>query len=68
MTTELKYHIIEADQHKNKLKEKPKEANTGSFKLPLPIATQLYCKRKVKNNRTKPRPQEALNQLVAEEF
>jgi hypothetical protein len=40
----LKYHTKEADQHKKKLKEKPnmpKEANTGSTKLPLPITTQL---------------------------
>jgi hypothetical protein len=40
-----------------KLKEKPntpKKANTGSTKLPFPIATQLYQKRKMKTNSTKP--------------
>jgi hypothetical protein len=47
ITTGLKYHINEADQHEKKLKEKPntqKELNTGSTKLPLPVATQLYRK------------------------
>jgi hypothetical protein len=41
----------ELDQHKRKPKEKPnttKKANTGSSKLPLPVATQLFQKRKVK--------------------
>jgi hypothetical protein len=45
ITTGLKFHTKEADQHKVKLKEKPntaKKANTGSTKLPLPNATQLY--------------------------
>jgi hypothetical protein len=45
MTTGLKYHTKEADQHKKELKKKPntpKKANTGSTKLPLPTATQLY--------------------------
>jgi hypothetical protein len=57
MTTGLKYHTKEADQHKKKLKEKPntpKKANTGSTKLPLLIATQLYLKRKVKTNSRNP--------------
>jgi hypothetical protein len=39
------------------MKEKPntqKRANTGSTRLSLPIATQLYQKRKVKTNNTKP--------------
>jgi hypothetical protein len=50
-------HRKEADQYKKKLKEKPntpKKANTGSTKLPLPAATQLYWKRKVKTNGRKP--------------
>jgi hypothetical protein len=45
MTTGLKYHTKEADEHKKELKEKPntpKKADTGSTKLPLPDATQLY--------------------------
>jgi hypothetical protein len=45
MTTGLKYHPKEKDQHKKELKEKPntpKKVNTGSIKLPLPTATQLY--------------------------
>jgi hypothetical protein len=57
MITGLKYHTKEADQHKNKVKENPntpKKANTGSTKLPLPIATQLYWKRNVKTNSRKP--------------
>jgi hypothetical protein len=44
------------DQHKKKLKKKPntpKEANTGSTKVPLPIHYQ--------------KPQELLNLLVTEE-
>jgi hypothetical protein len=39
------------------VKEKPnmpKKVNTGSAKLPLPIATQLYWKRKVKTNSRMP--------------
>jgi hypothetical protein len=39
------YHTKEVDQHTKKMKEKPntpKKANTGSTKLKLPIATQLY--------------------------
>jgi hypothetical protein len=57
MTTGLKYHTKGADQHKKKLKEKPntpKKENTGSTKLLLPVATQLYWKRKVKTNSRKP--------------
>jgi hypothetical protein len=45
MTSELKYHTKEADQHGKKIKEKPntpKKVNIGSTKLPLPISTQLY--------------------------
>jgi hypothetical protein len=60
MTTGLKYRTKEADQHKKKLKEKPntpKKANTGSTKLPLPIATQLYWKRKVGYQRQKAGPE-----------
>jgi hypothetical protein len=56
--TGLKHRTKEADQHKKELKEKPntpKKANTGSTKLPLPSATQLYWKRKVKTNST-PKP------------
>jgi hypothetical protein len=44
MTTGLKYRTKEPDQHKKELKEKPntpKKANTGSTKLPLPIASHL---------------------------
>jgi hypothetical protein len=40
-----------------KLKENPnteKKVKFGSAQLPLPIATQLCHKRKVKNNSTKP--------------
>jgi hypothetical protein len=47
----------EADHHKKELKEKPNtpnKANTGSTKLLLPTATQLYWKRKVKTNSTEP--------------
>jgi hypothetical protein len=43
-----------------KLKQKPntaKKANTGSTKLPLPIDTQLYLKRKLKTNNTKIGPE-----------
>jgi hypothetical protein len=57
MTTGLKYHTKEADQHKKKLKEKPntpKKANTGSTKLPLLIPIQLYWMRKVKTNSRRP--------------
>jgi phosphoenolpyruvate carboxylase len=32
----------------------PKKAKTGPIKLPLPVATQLYWKRKAKNNSTEP--------------
>jgi hypothetical protein len=49
MASGLKYRTKEAEQHKKELKEMtntPKRANTGSTKLPLPIATQLYWKRK----------------------
>jgi hypothetical protein len=45
MTTWLKYRAKDTDQQKKELKEKPntpKKANTGSTKLPLPTATQLY--------------------------
>jgi hypothetical protein len=45
MTIGLKYHTKEAGEQKKKLREKPntpKKANTGSTKLPLPVATQLY--------------------------
>jgi hypothetical protein len=45
MTTGLKYHTKEADEHKKGLKEKPnmsKKVNSGSTKLPLPTTTQLY--------------------------
>jgi hypothetical protein len=48
MTTGLKYSTKETDQYKKELKEKPntpKKADTGSTKLPLPIATQLCWKR-----------------------
>jgi hypothetical protein len=47
----LKNPTKEEDQHKKKLKEKPntpKKENTGATKLPLPIATELYWKRKVR--------------------
>jgi hypothetical protein len=47
----LKYHTKDVDQQKKKLNEKPntpKKANTGSTKLPLPIATHLYNKRRGK--------------------
>jgi hypothetical protein len=57
LTTGLRYCTKEADKHKKKLKEKsntPRKADTGSTKLPLPIATQLYRKRKVKTNSRKP--------------
>jgi hypothetical protein len=40
-----------------KMKQKAdtgKEANTSLMNLPLPIAIQLYWKRKVKINNTKP--------------
>jgi hypothetical protein len=43
--------------YKEKLKKKsntPKKANTGSTKLPIPIITQLYWKRKVRTNSIKP--------------
>jgi hypothetical protein len=53
MTIGLKYHTKEADQHKKKMREKPstpKKVNTGSIKLTLPIATQLYWKSEVKIN------------------
>jgi hypothetical protein len=45
ITIGLKYHKNEIDQHNMKLKEKLntlKKANTGSTKLPLLVATQLF--------------------------
>jgi hypothetical protein len=46
MTTGLRYRKKEADEHNKELKEKPNtpnKANTGSTKLLLPTATQLYA-------------------------
>jgi hypothetical protein len=59
MTNGLQYHTKEADQHKKEMKEKPntpKKANTGSTKLPLPIATQLYWKRGSEHQQQKAGP------------
>jgi hypothetical protein len=51
--TGLKNHKKKhVDQQKKKLREK--KTNTGSTKLPIPMATQLYYKRKVKLNSRKP--------------
>jgi hypothetical protein len=64
MTAGLKYRTKEADQYKKELKEKPntpKKANTGSTKLPLPVATQLYWKRKVKTLQQKTDPKNTPN-------
>jgi hypothetical protein len=57
ITNGLKYHTKKVDQQKKKLKEKPntpKKANTGSTKIPLLIAMQLYKKKKMELSSRKP--------------
>jgi hypothetical protein len=56
MTTGLKYHTKEADQHKKKMKEKPKHAKESDHWLnqtPLPITTQIYWNSEMKTNSRK---------------
>jgi hypothetical protein len=60
MTTGLKYHTKEADQHRKKLKGRsniPNKANTGLTKHPLLIATQLCCKKKMKTKQQQAGPE-----------
>jgi hypothetical protein len=52
--TKVSYKRGRLTQEETEKPNTPKRVNTGSTKLALPIATQLYWKRKVKTDSRKP--------------